>query len=86
MEELKVRKIIELLNASYNMRYNIVINRIEKLKKEQLKIYYDYEIDNKEFTDFIEISSSAVNDLNYLYSTFRTLSYDKILELYKMQS
>ena len=86
MEELKVRKIIELVNASYNMKYNIAINRIEKLKQDRLKIYYDYEIDNKEFTDFIEISSGAINDLNYLYNTFRTLSYDKILNEYKWQS
>ena len=85
MIENRTKKIIELVSSEFDCSVTIVFNRLERLTacgEIRFKVYYDYSINGKIYSNAVILTSEQINDLNYLYRTFRDLIDSYILEQY----
>lgn len=85
MIENRVKRIIELVSSEYDSSVIIVFNRLERIESTleiRFKVYYDYSVNSETGSNAVILTNEQINDLNYLYSTFRDLMDSYILEQY----
>ena len=86
MIQNRVDKIIYLVSSEYDSSVSIVFNKLERIESAlgiRFKVYYDYDIKGLLGSSSVILTNEQINDLNYLYSTFRDLMDSYILEQYK---
>lgn len=82
----RVDKIIYLVSSEYDSSVLIAFNKLERIESAleiRFKVYYDYSVNSEIKSNAVILTSEQINDLNYLYSTFRDLMDSYILEQYK---